>query len=228
MKFDFKQLEAVRTFLQHWPALWVGIAILSLVAFYYITRKLTHKLFLRFLTKLVLASKTKWDDHLIDSGALTAFVGIFPLVIAYTAAGWFDGAEMALRLFIKGLIVLQFCLALDRTISGTLVFYQTFGISKKFPIKSYIQLGKLLLWILGLLVTISTWMGESPWVLLSGVGAITAVLLLVFKDTLLSLIAGIQIMTNDLIRVGDWIEVPEFKADGDVIEIALHQIIVSN
>ena len=80
----------------------------------------------------------------------------------------------------------------------------------------------------GLILVIAVLMGRSPVIFLSGLGALTAVLLLVFRDTLLSLVAGIQITTNDLLRVGDWIEMPEFGADGEVADIALNSVTISN
>ena len=228
MRAELKALEDIRAFLQHWPVLWGCIAVISLAIIYYLTLQLANKTILRFFRKLVKKSKILWDDYLIDHGALTVMVGLVPLMVIYGAAGWFDGVTEGLRVFIKGVIVFQVTLAIDRTMSASLDYYQSLDISQRIPIKSYVQLSKLLVWILGVLIAVSTWMGQSPWVLVSGVGAITAVLMLVFKDTLLSLIAGIQIATNNLVRVGDWIEVPDFDANGDVIEIGLHQVIVSN
>lgn len=95
-------------------------------------------------------------------------------------------------------------------------------------IKSYIELGKLGLALVGIVIMVAALMDRSPLILLSGVGAMSAVLLLVFKDTLLSFTAGMQLATNDLLRVGDWIEMPQVSADGAVIDIALHTVKVQN
>ena len=100
--------------------------------------------------------------------------------------------------------------------------------SKKISIKSYIQVAKLLVNIFGFIVVIAILTGRSPVYFLSGLGALTAVLLLVFKDTILSLVSSVQISSNDLFKVGDWIEAPQFGADGDVIDIALHSIKIQN
>ena len=94
--------------------------------------------------------------------------------------------------------------------------------SKKISIKSYIQVAKLIVNIFGFIVVIAILTGRSPVYFLSGLGALTAVLLIVFKDTILSLVSSVQISSNDLFKVGDWIEAPQFGADGDVIDIALH------
>ena len=119
------------------------------------------------------------------------------------------------------LVVIKFLDALVR-------LYQTFDVSNRRPIKGYIQLIKLFAYILGTISVIAILLGKSPWGLLSGIGAMTAVLMLVFRDTILSLVAGIQISANDLLRKGDWIEMPSMNADGDVIDVALNTIQIQN
>ena len=95
-------------------------------------------------------------------------------------------------------------------------------------IKSYVQLGKLLAYGLGTLLIAATIMDRSPLLLLSGLGAMSAVLMLVFKDTILSFVAGVQLSSNDMMRVGDWIEMPQVGADGFVVDIALNTVKVQN
>ena len=96
------------------------------------------------------------------------------------------------------------------------------------PIKSYAQIAKILGYIVGALMTVAVLTGKSPWVLLSGIGALMAVIILVFRDTILSLVASFTIASNRLVKVGDWIEAPTFGADGDVVDIALHTVKVQN
>jgi miniconductance mechanosensitive channel len=95
-------------------------------------------------------------------------------------------------------------------------------------IKSYVQLGKLMLMLAGGIVAVAVLMDRSPLIVLSGLGAMSAVLMLVFKDTILSFTAGVQLSSNDMLRIGDWIEMPQVGADGDVIDIALHTVKVQN
>src|SRR5574344_224034 len=95
-------------------------------------------------------------------------------------------------------------------------------------IKSYVQLGKLLAWVVGLLLMVATVLDRSPLLLLSGLGAMSAVLMLVFKDTILSFVAGVQLASNDMLRVDDWIEMPKENADGAVVEINLNTVKVQN
>lgn len=96
------------------------------------------------------------------------------------------------------------------------------------PIKGYIQIVKIAVYVVAVLLMIAALSDRSPLILLSGLGAMAAVLILVFQDTLLSLVAGIQISSTDMVRVGDWIEMPSQNADGDVVEIALHTVKVQN
>ena len=96
------------------------------------------------------------------------------------------------------------------------------------PIKGYIQLGKIVIYGAMAILIIAAVIGESPLLLLSGLGAMAAVLMLIFRDTILSLVASVQLRSNDLLRMGDWITMPQLNADGDVIDIALHTVKVQN
>ena len=96
------------------------------------------------------------------------------------------------------------------------------------PIKGYLQVTKIVVAIIATILIIATLVDRSPVILLSGVGAMAAVLMLIFQDTILSLVASIQINSNDIVRVGDWIEMPQLHADGDVIDVALHTVKVQN
>src|SRR5690606_35430443 len=100
--------------------------------------------------------------------------------------------------------------------------------AKERPIKGYLQVVSIIAHLAGIILIVATLMQKDPLFFFSGLGAMTAVLLLVFRDSLLSLVAGIQITSNDLIRVGDSIEMPQFIADGDVIDIALNSVRVQN
>ncbi|WP_368641620.1 mechanosensitive ion channel family protein [Castellaniella ginsengisoli] len=96
------------------------------------------------------------------------------------------------------------------------------------PIKGYLEVAQLAVWALCVVLVVSVLLDQSPLLMLSGLGALSAVLLLVFKDTLLSLVASTQMNTNDMLRIGDWIEMPQAGADGFVIDMALHTVKVQN
>ncbi|MGY8996757.1 MAG: mechanosensitive ion channel family protein, partial [Alphaproteobacteria bacterium] len=132
------------------------------------------------------------------------------------------------RRVILGFIFLVLTLMLGRVLTAGLDIYQLYPISTERPIKGYVQLGRLLVYLLGGIIVISILVDRSPWGILGGLGAITAVLLLVFRDTILSFIASIQLVSNDLVRKGDWIEMPQFGVDGDVVDMALHTVKVRN
>ncbi|MEN8181104.1 MAG: mechanosensitive ion channel domain-containing protein, partial [Myxococcota bacterium] len=96
------------------------------------------------------------------------------------------------------------------------------------PIKGYVQLASIGLYLVAALLVLASLMDRSPLLFLSGIGAMTAVLLLIFRDTILGLVASVQLTTNDMVHVGDWIEMPQCGADGDVIDVALHTVKVQN
>jgi len=128
----------------------------------------------------------------------------------------------------NSLIVL--CLALAGSGFLTLInqLYERSPEAQTRPIKGYIQLGKIVLYAITAVLVIAILLDRSPLILLSGLGAMAAVLMLIFQDTLLSLVASVQISSNDILRVGDWVEMPSLNADGDVIDIALHAVKIQN
>ena len=128
----------------------------------------------------------------------------------------------------QALIVVSVAIAIVRGLAYLNELYERLPRSKNRPIKGFIQVIKILVLCGAAIIMISVLIDESPLLLLSGLGAITAVLLLVFKDTILSLVASVQLTTNDMLRVGDWIEMPSMNADGDVIDISLHTVKVQN
>ncbi|CAG1004082.1 Miniconductance mechanosensitive channel YbdG [Methylophilaceae bacterium] len=125
-------------------------------------------------------------------------------------------------------IVLTITLALSDALDVVNHIYQLRPDAHLRPIKGYIQVAKIVIFVIATILIIATLIDRSPLILLSGIGALAAVLMLIFQDTLLSLVASIQITSNDIVRVGDWIEMPQLNADGDVIDIALHTVKVQN
>ena len=127
-------------------------------------------------------------------------------------------------------VLIVFCsaLALGSVLDLCNILYQRRPESQDKPIKGYLQLGKIFIGIVSVILAISILLDKSPVLLLSGLGAIAAVLMLIFQDTILSLVASIQLGSNDMVKIGDWIEMPAQHVDGYVIEIALHTIKVQN
>jgi miniconductance mechanosensitive channel len=119
-------------------------------------------------------------------------------------------------------------LAITSALTAGNSVYEKTEAARDRPLKGIIQVAQIVVWVIGIVLIISALAEESPMTLLAGIGAMTAVLLLVFKDTILGLVASIQLSANDMVRVGDWIEMPAYGADGDVIEVALHTVKVQN
>lgn len=119
-------------------------------------------------------------------------------------------------------------LALSCLLDALLDIYARTEHARTRSIKGYVQLAKMVLFVFGAIVIVATLIDRSPLLLLSGLGAMSAVILLVYKDTLLSFVASVQLTSNDMLRVGDWIEMPQVGADGDVVDITLHTVKVQN
>nr|WP_298925021.1 mechanosensitive ion channel family protein [uncultured Erythrobacter sp.] len=128
----------------------------------------------------------------------------------------------------QALIVISVAMAIVRALSYINELYERQPRSRNRPIKGFVQVVKIIVLCGAAIIMISVLIDESPLLLLSGLGAVTAVLLLVFKDTILSLVASVQLTSNDMLRVGDWITMPSMDADGDVIDISLHTVKVQN
>ncbi|MCK4655108.1 MAG: mechanosensitive ion channel, partial [Candidatus Cloacimonetes bacterium] len=180
------------------------------------------------IKKLIKKTRTKWDDALIEHKLFKKFILLIPLLIIYSSTNFYP----SVRIFIQRITMAFMVWIIVDSISAFLkvvnTIYSTFERSKERPIKGYLQIVGIFFFIIGGIIIIAVLLGKSPWILVSGLGAMTAVLLLIFKDTILSLIASLQITFNDLIQIGDWLEVPQYNADGDVIDIALHTIKIQN
>lgn len=139
-----------------------------------------------------------------------------------------DKAVIVFHNVCNALIVVFIAFAISGALNYVNELYARRPEAKNRPIKGYVQVVKIAVYCGAAILAIATLMDRSPLLLLSGLGAMAAVLLLVFKDTILSLVASVQIASNDMLRVGDWIEMPSMSADGDVIDIALHKVKVQN
>lgn len=194
----------------------------------YIGHLISKKILTKIVTKIIIRSKNNWDDILVNEGVLDRINLLVPMVIIHSFLPYFPGnTAIYQRIFTSGSILVVM-LTIGALLSGVNQIYKSLSISEKHPIKSYIQILKLFVYVIGGLASVAILMGKSPMVLVSGLGAMTAVLLLIFRDTILSFVASLQITSNDLLKVGDWIEAPSFGADGDVIDIALHTVKIQN
>lgn len=204
------------------------ITVIVAVAIAFIVRILVNKLVINSFSKIVRKTSNKWDDILIGSKLLNRITYIIPGIVAYAFSPAFTGFQEIIIRFAKSYIAIVCILILDSLLDSFVGIYRSSKISKNRPIKGYVQTFKIILYVLGGILVVSYITNSSPWGLLSGIGAMTAVLLVIFKDTLLGLVASVQISTNDLVKIGDWIEMLKYGADGDVIDISLNTIKVQN
>ncbi len=189
---------------------------------------ISKKIVIRIITRIVTNSKVKWGKIILERQVFRKLSHIVPAIIIYSFSSTFPTYQSMIgKLAITYIIIvgLVFIESLLNTLND---IYQTFEISRVKPIKGYIQVVNIIIMTLGCILVISNLIGESPLILLSGIGALSAILMLVFKDSLLGLAAGIQLTANDMVRVGDWIEMPKYGADGDVIDISLNTVKVQN
>jgi miniconductance mechanosensitive channel len=193
---------------------------------------LTRGLLLPAFATMAKRSEVTWDDLLVEHRVFHRIAMAIPVVLIHQLVGWVPhlpaaGATALERVALCALVVVVLR-ALGAVFSAVNAIYARFPMAKNRPIKGYLQVILIVAWIFGAVVVVSVLMDRSPWLMLSGLGAMTAILLLVFRDTILSLVAGVQLTTNDLVRLGDWIELPQFGADGDVVDIGLHAVKVQN
>ena len=184
------------------------------------------------LTYLISRTKTKWDDAVLQQRALNHLTHLAPALVIYIFAPLALEGIPATITFIRSAaqiyMVIVLVLALDSVLNAIEVIYQSFRASKEIPIKGFIQVSKIALYFLAVVFVISILLSKSPLYLLSGVGALTAVLMLVFRDAILGFVAGIQLAANKMVAHGDWIEMPNYGADGDVLEVSLTTVKVQN
>ena len=190
-----------------------------------------HQL-IRLMRKLATASGNRWDDALIENEVFGKLAQIAPAVIVFFGVGLIPDLAPTIAEVTRNVALAFLVLVLMRTVSALLSaindIYERTPRSRERPIKGFIQIAKIAIFVLGSVLIIATLLEKSPLALLTGFGAMTAIVLLVFKDTILSFVASVQLTSLDMVRVGDWIEMPEFNVDGDVIEVALHTVRVQN
>ena len=220
--------DNILKWLEQNPIIFETIKIIGILILANIVYLLTKKIIVTVIRKVVSKTKNVYDDILLNETTLKRFSYIAPLLVIYQFTYYLGPIENAASNFIEAVIVILFLLTISSLFKSFNQIYETTSKHRDRPIKGYLQIILIVVYIVGIILIIGLLTDQSPWTLLGGIGALTAVLLLVFKDTILGFVASIQITTYDLIKVGDWIEVPSFGVDGDVMDIALHTIKVRN
>ena len=210
-----------------------GTTALILLGILIVIYGILRSIFFPAVKKLANRTSTFIDDLFLDKKFLNrlSYVIVFIIFNILTATPEFS-IDLFKNVIVSRLIDAAFALLVGLTILEVLSVFnkisEKIDVLKDRPIKGYIQILKIIISAFVVIIIFAIVTGQSVAYYISGLGALTAVLLLVFQDTILSFVASVQIGQNDIIKIGDWIEVPEFGADGDVVDIALHTVKVQN
>ncbi|MCK4305804.1 MAG: mechanosensitive ion channel, partial [Candidatus Eisenbacteria sp.] len=210
----------------------VVLAVLAMLVAAYVANFIAKRFMLKGIEHVVSRTRTTWDDILLRKKLFQRLSHLAPALLIYAGAPLVfqnheslqtltQRAAQIYMLIIGGLVV-------DAFLSAVLEIYRSFEVARRMSIRIFVQVAKILLYIVIVIVALSTILGRSPAFFLGGLGAMTAVLMLIFKDSILGLVAGIQMSANQMVHVGDWISMPKYGADGDVIDISLTTVKVQN
>jgi miniconductance mechanosensitive channel len=192
---------------------------------------IVKKIIVSSITRVAQRSKNKWDDVFVRQKVFNRLAHLAPALIVYFSLQYIFEAEGVVR-FLQHLtqsyMILVVVLVIDSVLNALHEIYMKLPISEGRNIKGYLQVVKIIIYFLAVILVISIFSGDTPRALLTGVGALAAVLMLVFRDTILGFVASIQLSANKMVNVGDWISMPKYNADGDVIDISLNTVKVQN
>ncbi|MDD4496343.1 MAG: mechanosensitive ion channel, partial [Eubacteriales bacterium] len=201
----------------------IFVLILSILA-YLIVEKLINRLIKIYIKK----NSIKWDDYLIKRSVLQKTSRTIPFIIIYLSAPLFgSGSELIQRLSLSVILILLM-LVISAFLDVIDDVYRNYQISRTRPIKGVLQVIKIIIYMLTALIIIANLTEQDPLVLIGGLGALAAVFSLIFKDSILGMVAGAQLSANDMLRIGDWIEMTKYGANGEVIDITLTTVKVQN
>ncbi len=213
-----------------WVITLTGIATLALAA--WLVNAVVKRLLVRVIRHARASAAEGRDEELEKHDVIPRLANVMPAMVIMWGVTLIPGMPEAAIIVTKNacnaFIILTLAIAACAALNVVNLIYSRRPGASMRPIKGYLQLVKLVISIVTAVLIIATLIDRSPLILLSGFGAMAAVLMLIFQDTLLSLVASAQISSSDMVRVGDWIEMPHLNADGDVIDIALHTVKVQN
>jgi miniconductance mechanosensitive channel len=208
------------------------VAAVLLLVVCVVVHFMTRKVLLRFIGKMAEKTKNQWDDKIIKNKVFDRLSHIAPALVLYLFASlafdWNDEVTSFVEKMALAYMILMVARAMDGFLSALVDIYRDYDKAKNKPIKSYVQVGKIFLYIVTGIFLVAAVLGKDPSGILVGLGGLSAVLLLVFKDSIMGLVASVQLTNNDMVRRGDWITVPSYGTDGDVIDIGLNTIKIRN
>ncbi|WP_313345372.1 mechanosensitive ion channel domain-containing protein [Sedimentibacter sp.] len=208
--------------------LYYFIVILIIVVTSVTITLIINKIILKFLAKRIKGNKYHWNDVLLNNKVFQKISMIIPGIAVYSGVGVFDEISGLISKLSTVYILFIIIITAKSLINSADDIYRRFPVSKDRPIKGLLQVIEIILYIIFGIMIVSILIDKSPVVLISGIGALTAIITLIFKDSIVGFVSGIQLTWNDMLRIGDWIEMPKYGADGDVIEITLTTVKVRN
>ncbi len=210
----------------------VFIGLIFLIILLFIIDRITRKLVLKLFRKYASKSKNKFDDYLVKNKTFDYLSHIFPLSLSIWIVPYIFSPFATVERYIEtafDILIILLIIWIVRSILRTCRdFLKSLESYKDKPIDSYIQVFMIFAWAIGAIMIFSSITGKSVWTFLTALGAMSAIILLIFKDTILGFVASIQVAVNDTVRIGDWITMDKYGADGDVIEINLSSVKVQN
>ncbi|WP_368563399.1 mechanosensitive ion channel family protein [Pseudoxanthomonas sp. UTMC 1351] len=227
-----ERLQALRATLEPYPWAYTAVVATALVIAAWLADWVTKRVLLRGLRKALNASPLGAGGNQVQPRVISRLAHVVPAIVLAAGVAVVPDLPPLLVTVVRNVcvafIILTVALAISATLDMVNEIYQRRPDAHNKPIKGYLQLLKIVVFVIAAVLIVAALIDRSPVILLSGLGAMMAVLILVFQDTLLSLVASMTISSNDMVRVGDWIEMPGQNADGDVIDIALHTVKVQN
>ncbi len=193
---------------------------------------LVRRTLLKYLTSWIQTNNHLWDDPLANNRLLSKISWFVPVAIFSLSIDTFITPGSSLSIIAKRLVATGFVIVAVSSLTALLTsindIHRILRRGKGSSLRGYTDAGKIVVYVLGTIFIISIFTGKSPWGILSVLGGLTAVTMLVFKDSILGFVASIQLNSTDMVRIGDWIEMPQYAADGDVVDISIHSIRVQN
>lgn len=216
---DPAMMEAMHVTMQ-----FVIIFVITCLVFYIVKKWLSL-----LILKIVGKTKNTWDDILYEERFFSKLSYLIPPVAAYIALGRIDWEYSGIiKRFVDIWVVIAFLMIFVSLLNAINKIYESYPVAKNRPIKVFIQVIKIFLYCVVIITVISILLNKSPEHLIVGLGAFAAVLMLIFKDSILGFVAGVQLIANKMVRIGDWIVMPNNNADGTVLEINLYTVKVQN
>jgi miniconductance mechanosensitive channel len=217
--------EGIRVFVENATVIVITIILAVLADF------IVKRIIISSIKNLAQKSKNDWDDVFVRRKVFNRLAHLAPAWIIYASLQYiFEAPKLVkfLENITQAYMLLVVLLVIDALLNALHEIYQKLPISKGRNIKGYVQVMKIIFYSAAAIMVISIFSDKTPTKLLTGLGAMAAVLILVFKDTILGFVASIQLSANQMVNVGDWISMPKYNADGDVIDISLNTVKVQN